>query len=398
MAHFYNLEFNICFILIYAYLSSSHHVSIFPKSKPLRTDWVEVLNEKLPTTDPFICSRPVVDRYDYLKQSGLRYFIMINLHNNDRVLPNIASELFKTISTYLGAGNVFISIYESGSRDYSKTELDYWSQFLDLVGIAHRFETGPVVRNTNSMNRIDYLAYIRNKALQSARLHSATYDHMVFINDVYFCKDDLLELIHQRILQNADMVGGLDFDLKSTKSNTKRFGFYDNWVFRDLNGAPPNNFIEQLLKNPESQERLVSNKPVQVMCLWNGMTVMEPGIFQKIEFRRGNNREFGMKEPGECSGSEITTLCSDMIKNGFNKIVLIPDVHLVYKYNDFYKLKYGSDPVTTRYPPYRVRNSKDIVEYQELSNNQLCEPYFDGRRDTGPDLTLNYLEKVKNKI
>ena len=380
--------FNVYFSLIFFYFATQNDADISPSTITSKSNILESLYYLLPSNYDS-CQRKMLQRYDYMKTNNHKYYIMINLHNNDRVISHIAFQLTKVFQEFWGYNNVFVSIYESGSRDYSKTELNIWSDFLDSVGVNHRFETGPLSKNSASMNRIDFLTNIRNKALMPFKMSKIEYDHTIFINDIYFCSDDILELVHQRNKQQADMVSGMDFDIKEGK-----LGFYDNWVFRDINGVRPNKFVDNLIQHKPSQSKLLKNEPIQVFCLWNGMTVINPNVFDNIIFRRGNNRYRGIRDPGECSASEITTLCLDMIKQGFDKIVMIPDVHVAYKYPDFQRIKLGKDPFALKFPPLKIRDSDTQITYEKLSKQFLCEPYFDKWRQNGPDFREQYYEQV----
>eukprot|EP00834_Sanchytrium_tribonematis_P004333 NODE_207_length_12890_cov_0.936518.p3 type:complete len:398 gc:universal NODE_207_length_12890_cov_0.936518:6383-7576(+) len=338
------------------------------------------------------CSRSVGVRYNYIKEARFKYFIVLNLHNSDQILPNMALQINKLIFSWLGTDNVYISIYESGSSDYTKEYLRQWSKLLNTNKVRHHFQT-ETISKTKQMNRIDYLARVRNKALDPLKyLSNIVFDHSIFLNDILFCVDDLLELIHQRIFQNASMVAGLDFDMKKD-----RLGFYDNWVMRDMNGEIPHFFIENLMTDPKSNIDIQMRDPTQVICIWNGAVVIDPQIFHEtIFFRRGNNREPGLNKPGECSASEITTFCMDMIRNGFDKVVLVPTVHVVYNMKDFKKLKFGNDPLSKESTNVRIQTKK--VQFRPLPQSFVCEPYHDHWRLNGPNKKLSYKEAIPPRI
>ena len=53
------------------------------------------------------------------------------------------------------------------------------------------------------MDRIEQLAAFRNIVTESARTSDVAYETLLFINDVFLCSRDALELLHQRVVQDA---------------------------------------------------------------------------------------------------------------------------------------------------------------------------------------------------
>ena len=104
-----------------------------------------------------------------------------------------------------------------------------------------------------------------------------------------------------------------------------------------------------------------------------------------LQFRRGNNRKEGLTEPGECAGSECTTLCNDMIKMNHSRILSIPRVKVAYDWNEYKLLK--SDPsFIERFPinaPYKAAENISI-EWRNLHESFYCMSYLDGNRGRSP--------------
>ena len=98
---------------------------------------------------------------------------------------------------------------------------------------------------------------------------------IIFLNDVSFCMEDILELIHQHAYQNADMTCPMDwtFDQGLEVEPT----FHDVWVARGMTGdsffnIPTGNgtwdYAPHLLWNyPNAQNRLYAHEPFQVFLL-----------------------------------------------------------------------------------------------------------------------------------
>ena len=142
-----------------------------------------------------------------------KYFFAINLYNSFDVIPDIFSTLFR-VASILGFNNVFVSIYENGSKDQTKALLNILDALLRSVGIRVVIRTSQRTRGAFN-HRIEYLAEVRNAAL--VPLHELRdregefFDTIVFMNDILPCVDDLLELIWQSRKQNAGVTCAADY-------------------------------------------------------------------------------------------------------------------------------------------------------------------------------------------
>ena len=107
----------------------------------------------------------------------------------------------------LGAANIYISIYESGSWDESKQMLRQLQDVLITRGIRHRIildETSheddiarppategwiKTPRGKTELRRIPYLSRLRNKTLEplaELAANGTTFDKVLFLNDIAF--------------------------------------------------------------------------------------------------------------------------------------------------------------------------------------------------------------------
>jgi hypothetical protein len=164
--------------------------------------------------------------------SSFKYFIVANLHNNERILEYFFSELIFVLKMLISLTNdpssIYVSIYESASVDLTPVALQSFAVTLDAMEIPHTIISNPNHKRkanvcTFSMKmsdfiqqpRIDFLADVRNRAISP--IHKIEkFDVVLFFNDIYFCKNDVLRLL----LYNVDMACAMDFD----------GGFRDTWV------------------------------------------------------------------------------------------------------------------------------------------------------------------------
>ncbi|KMS64898.1 hypothetical protein BVRB_041530, partial [Beta vulgaris subsp. vulgaris] len=84
------------------------------------------------------------------------YFIALNLHNSDKVVPYIIPQIQRLVDI-LGSQRVFVSIYESGSVDSTGRWILLYRQYLQSNDIPHEIISDNRVRG-RSQHRIDYLA------------------------------------------------------------------------------------------------------------------------------------------------------------------------------------------------------------------------------------------------
>ncbi|EHL01432.1 putative Alpha-1,3-mannosyltransferase CMT1 [Glarea lozoyensis 74030] len=219
---------------------------------------------------------------------------------------------------------------------------------MAILGLEYHLEVSDI--DPSQGDRIEGLAALRNLALEPLINNSTQYSSdaaVVFINDVAICFEDILELVHQRVFQKADMTCGMDWN-----SIEPAPIFYDIWIARAINGdtfwgIPPDGgwrYAPNLFWNhPLSGQRYEERKALQVFACWNGAVVFtaKPIIEKKIRFRTS--------KPGECFSGEPRLFCKDMWMNGYSRIAVVPSVNLEYSNENTQKAKevygYVSDAV-----------------------------------------------------
>lgn len=101
--------------------------------------------------------------------------------------------LCQLVRSFGDVRRVFVSIYESNSRDSTPQALQALQQSLQALGVPHSILTHQDDKRAPGEHRIAFLARMRNKALQPLHdpLHMGNaggpFQRVVFINDVYFC-------------------------------------------------------------------------------------------------------------------------------------------------------------------------------------------------------------------
>ena len=127
--------------------------------------------------------------------------------NSAYILHNSWNHAILDLAEKLGAANIYISIYESGSWDDSKEVLKHLEGALIARGIPHRIilddtthaddisrspaEEGWIKtpRGQTELRRIPYLSRLRNKTLEplaQLAVNGTTFDKVLFLNDIVF--------------------------------------------------------------------------------------------------------------------------------------------------------------------------------------------------------------------
>ncbi|KAM0748920.1 hypothetical protein T439DRAFT_327427 [Meredithblackwellia eburnea MCA 4105] len=321
----------------------------------------ELLTESSPSSPTTTSSK--VDVSIATSSTSPKLLIALNLWNNEKVLPTLARTIIQ-LSYFLGKDNVMVSIFENGSTDRTPRALAELATVLDNVGIRHRILVDESKTDWEKVDRIAQLAIFRNIVTSPARSspspssstnNNNKFETILFLNDVFLCTRDALELLHQRKVQDASATCGLDFVSKNLKAFNRgpRTVFYDNWVTRSLSGRtirprfdllrPFKNGINQLFSDPGEEPykaRFEKGLPLPVYSCWNGMIAVDARPFSGISLT-GERVEpllfrMGHSESGECTASECKLMAKDMWRRGFNRFAMIPTVRTTYDQSLFH--------------------------------------------------------------
>ncbi|KAJ2759498.1 hypothetical protein H4S06_002200 [Coemansia sp. BCRC 34490] len=266
------------------------------------------------------------------------------------------------LARVLGPQRVFISIYENASQDSTTEILQVLKRVLLSLDIPHSITTDKRER-PKQRHRIEYMAELRNRAMEPLyRNETASFDKIVFVNDVFFCVPDVLELIHQADKQNAHMTCAEDFALTHGSLT-----FYDTWVARDMLGRAFKPKQRNIADDGGALVGQLHGRPFQVQCCWNGMTVIDARVFagrEGIRFRRSAE--------SECSASECSLLCNDMWVRGFERLIVVPRVKVSYEIQtrDYLRMPLHAP----REMPFSERQPEQKIAFRPAPETVYCHP------------------------
>ncbi|GAA5852388.1 hypothetical protein JCM8547_006763 [Rhodosporidiobolus lusitaniae] len=256
-----------------------------------------------------------------LPRSRQTYFVAINLVDAANVIPSLIRALHSLL-TSLGPSRFHVSIYENGSKDDTPLQLFLFAKLLKQLGAGFTIVSDPMQPSGwEQGRRIEGLAAVRNKVLQPlSDAPAGTWDRILFLNDVHLCEAELLELLLQHEVQDADMSCGMDFkELRIPEFEASGYPllFYDTWVARDMQGSPFYNIKypsgewelpSRVLPRSASRFRYDSLLPLQVYSCFNGVTVLRASLFHPPHSLRFRTHE------GTDAHSECYLLASDIWK------------------------------------------------------------------------------------
>ncbi|GAA6043898.1 hypothetical protein JCM8097_004296 [Rhodosporidiobolus ruineniae] len=303
--------------------------------------------------------------------------LALNLYNSAHVLPALSRTLV-TLSSFLGPETVHVSIFENGSTDETTDALAHLAAALTVLGAPHTITSDPRATDWKKVDRIAQLALYRNIVLEPLT-HSSPFNttsppqDIVFINDVFLCPRDVLELLFQRKTQEADAACAMDW--RQNKGMAKLWNgsvkFYDNWVARTITGhmfrhkldilSEWRDGFKELWDQPAeeySRKRFQAGLPLPVYSCWNGALALSSLPFLSSDIapryagpasswqgRDGSNwartRPMRVGEgaarfrsalgtEGECAASECKTIARDLWTRGFDRWLVVPTVGVTY--------------------------------------------------------------------
>ena len=124
-----------------------------------------------------------------MPHSNETVFIAVNLYNAEHLFPAFSDSLFELMH-HLGEDNVYVSIYESNSKDRTKQHLSLLQRDLERRGVQNRIRMLDNSRR-EELDRIERLAIIRNEALSPIHdgihgIHNRTFTKLIWLNDIFY--------------------------------------------------------------------------------------------------------------------------------------------------------------------------------------------------------------------
>ena len=326
------------------------------------------------------CTNQNADRYKYLaagtptSSRKPNYFFALDLTQCVHILPRLIGSIVETIR-FLGPHNCALSIVEGRSTDGTFEVLALLANKLQDLGVTYYFDSNDIAP---SDDRISRLATLRNLALQPLIDNKAQFSEdttVIFLNDVAICAEDILELVHQRVHQSADMTCAMDWTYVGEHPT-----FYDVWIGRGMSGdtffqIPADgswDFAWNLFWNDDkARGRLQNGKPFQVFSCWNGAAVFtaKPILDEMVRFR--------VHADDECFQGEPVLFCKDMWYHGYRKIAVVPSVNLEYSDKDATRIKEYKG-----YVPRWISNDglDDRIDWESAPPAMLkCMPNYDSQ-------------------
>ena len=252
--------------------------------------------------------------------------------NNENVSPSFIQSL-TTILPLLGPERFYVSIAESGSEPGDKTPklILLLGKLFDALGTRYTLNAaGDTFKPDKSGgNRIKVLAGVRTLALEPLYTSpTGEWDTVLFMNDIYHCASDVLEVLYQQWSQGADMSCSVDwenwriYDRWVTRAMTGR-PFYHEWEINEWwgrNQEPPMPPLLEHKDDEETRKRVEGWLPTQVFSCWNGMAAIDARAFYEprgVRFREAYNDPYHTNKVSEC-----LLLPVDLWKVQMGKVVL----------------------------------------------------------------------------
>lgn len=298
-----------------------------------------ILRPEDDTLPRLLCPVPTYSRYDYLRSNqsssaanaDIEYFFALDLYECVDLLPRLMGSIIEVMH-FLGPERCALSIVEGRSDDGTYEVLTALAEKVESIGAKYYFQRNNVNPKAQGEDRIQALADLRNLALQPTIDYKDEFSDeaaVLFINDVAICSEEILELLHQRVFQGADMACAMDWTFLGPDPS-----FYDVWIGRGVNNGdlffniPDTGSWEYstdlFWNDPETQSRWKTGKSFQVYSCWNGAAIFpaKPIMDKNITFRRSYD--------DECYQGEPQIFCKELWMLGYDKLAVVPTVNLEY--------------------------------------------------------------------
>ena len=331
------------------------------------------------------CPNSIAPRYDSLQtitenDKHIKYIFTVDLYQSLPVLPTLLGSIVQTIR-FLGPKQCAVSFVEGRSTDGTYQILAALQHELERLGAVFYMTTSDVSPHDGKQDRFEGLAFLRNLALAPLIMDKARFSpddaQVIFLNDIYLCPHDILELLYQQKEQHATMTCGMDWSHSGAI-------FYDIYVARSIVGETFWQIAQDGLWHFSAnlfwaarapRGKYHDRQPFQDYACWNGGAVIsaQPILDRRIKFRR--NVE------GECYMGEPTLFAKDLWRLGLGRIQVVPSVNVGYE-NGTEEARDLRGRVEDRLNMTSAELQTELVEWQDSERGvvkcmeQFHEPYW----------------------
>jgi hypothetical protein len=222
-----------------------------------------------------------------------RIYIASQHWNDARLLREYWNNALVALVQELGIENVFVSIYESGSYDYTKGVLGELDAMLEGLQVKRSIQTSDVSHadeiaqqpadhgwikasdGETYMRRMPFLATIRNhvfEPLERLTAEGEHFDTILFLNDVVYTPQDVLRLLDTN---GGDYAAACSIDFRKPPE------FYDTFALRDSSGHEALMQTWPYFRSYASRHAAEKLLPVPVAACWNGMGELASPVSSK---------------------------------------------------------------------------------------------------------------------
>ena len=263
----------------------------------VRTYVKEILGASNGTMWRLKCWKSIAVRYNSLQANTendgrVQYLFAIDLYQSLSVLPTLLGSIVHTIR-FLGPKRCAVSFVEGRSTDGTYQVLAALKDELESLGTTFYMSTSDVSPQDGKQDRFAALAFLRNLALAPLVMEQAKFSpdtQIIFLNDIYLCPHDILELLYQQQTQQAAMTCGMDWSHRGAI-------FYDIYVARSIVGETFWQIAQDggwhfsgnlFWADRQTNAKYLAHEPFQVYACWNGGAVIsaKPIMERRIRFRR----------------------------------------------------------------------------------------------------------------
>ncbi|KAL1608179.1 hypothetical protein SLS60_003118 [Paraconiothyrium brasiliense] len=299
------------------------------------------------------------------KPGSERIFIASIFWNNEAILRSSLSAALVALAEHLGPKNVFISIHESGSWDETKDALRELDEALERIGVERKITTSNVThldeisvapqgegwvdtpQGQKELRRIPYLAKQRNIGLQPLEelaQRGIRFDKVLFVNDVVFSTEDVLQLLSTH---SGHYAAACSMDFKNPPY------FYDTFALRDSDGHEHLMPAWPYFRSDESRTAIMKNEPVPVASCWNGIVAMPAQAFTGSNPLRFRGIPDSLAS-AHVEGSECCLIHADNPLSSKEGVFVNPAVRVGYSRDAYEAMRAGEGTLSSLTLLYRL--------------------------------------------